>query len=310
MYLIYGESFRLIEEEIQKIIKNETNSVTIDLMDSNIEDVLTEATYVSMFEESKFIIVKNALLFTSNKEKEEDVQKLLNYMENPVPSTTIIFTTYEKIDNRKKVTKAFEKKYKIINVGGLSKMDLIAKGRELIFKNKYKIENETLEYITESCQNNYDLIYNEIQKLFLYYETPSTIRLEDVKEIISKSIVDNNFKFIEAIVNKNLKKALFLLEDLYRLKIDPIVLVRLLAREYRLMYQVKFLMSKGYYKKDIGKRLKMQEWQIDKLSKNSSDFYEEDLKNFIKKIADLDYKIVSGNDDKFLIFKSFLLETF
>ena len=217
---------------------------------------------------------------------------------------------YEKIDNRKKVTKAFEKKYKIINVGGLSKMDLIAKGRELIFKNKYKIENETLEYITESCQNNYDLIYNEIQKLFLYYETPSTIRLEDVKEIISKSIVDNNFKFIEAIVNKNLKKALFLLEDLYRLKIDPIVLVRLLAREYRLMYQVKFLMSKGYYKKDIGKRLKMQEWQIDKLSKNSSDFYEEDLKNFIKKIADLDYKIVRGNDDKFLIFKRFLLETF
>lgn len=112
MYLIYGESFRLIEEEIQKIIKNETNSVTIDLMDSNIEDVLTEATYVSMFEESKFIIVKNALLFTSNKEKEEDVQKLLNYMENPVPSTTIIFTTYEKIDNRKKVTKAFEKNIK------------------------------------------------------------------------------------------------------------------------------------------------------------------------------------------------------
>ena len=196
MYLIYGESFRLIEEEIQKIIKNETNSVTIDLMDSNIEDVLTEATYVSMFEEFKFIIVKNALLFTSSKEKEEDVQKILNYMENPVPSTTIIFTTYEKIDNRKKVTKAFEKKYKIINVGGLSKMDLIAKGRELIFKNKYKIENETLEYITESCQNNYDLIYNEIQKLFLYYETPSTIRLEDVKEIISKSIVDNNFKFV------------------------------------------------------------------------------------------------------------------
>ncbi len=69
-------------------------------------------------------------------------------------------------------------------------------------------------------------------------------------------------------------------------------------------------MSQGYYKKDIGKQLKMQEWQIDKLSRNSSIFYEEDLKSFIEKIAELDYKIVSGNDDKFLIFKTFLLETF
>ena len=162
----------------------------------------------------------------------------------------------------------------------------------------------------ESSQNNYDLIYNEIQKLFLYYEKTSTILLKDVKEIISKSIEDNNFKFIEAVVNKNLRKALYILEDLYKLKIDPIVLVRLLAREYRLMYQVKFLMSQGYYKKDIGKQLKMQEWQIDKLSRNSSIFYEEDLKSFIEKIAELDYKIVSGNDDKFLIFKTFLLETF
>ncbi len=310
MYLIYGESYRLIEEEIQKIIKNETNLVTLDLQDSSLDDILTEATYVSMFEESKIIIVKNALFFTSNKDKEEDMQKLLNYMENPIATTTLIFTTYEKIDNRKKVTKMFEKKYKIITVGNLSKIDLTNKVRDYIFKNKYKIENETLEYLIESCQNNYDLIYNEIQKLFLYYEKTSTILLKDVKEIISKSIEDNNFKFIEAVVNKNLRKALYILEDLYKLKIDPIVLVRLLAREYRLMYQVKFLMSQGYYKKDIGKQLKMQEWQIDKLSRNSSIFYEEDLKSFIEKIAELDYKIVSGNDDKFLIFKTFLLETF
>ena len=143
MYLIYGESYRLIEEEIQKIIKNETNLVTLDLQESCLDDILTEATYVSMFEESKIIIVKNALFFTSNKDKEEDMQKLLNYMENPIATTTLIFTTYEKIDNRKKVTKMFEKKYKIITVGNLSKIDLTNKVRDYLFKNKYKRENET-----------------------------------------------------------------------------------------------------------------------------------------------------------------------
>ncbi len=129
MYLIYGESYRLIEEEIQKIIKNETNLVTLDLQESCLDDILTEATYVSMFEESKIIIVKNALFFTSNKDKEEDMQKLLNYMENPIATTTLIFTTYEKIDNRKKVTKMFEKKYKIINVQDWVKNDDLLEGK-------------------------------------------------------------------------------------------------------------------------------------------------------------------------------------
>lgn len=310
MYLIYSESFRLMSEEISKIIKNETTIITYDLNEISLEEVLLEATYVSMFNEKKIIIVKNASFFTAQKEKEENLEKLLAYMEKPISLTTLIFTTYEKIDMRKKITKTFNEKFKIITLENLTKNDLLTKTRDLLFKHKFKIETDALDYIIEVCQNNYDLIYNEIQKLFLYYEKPSTILLKDVKEIISKSIQDNNFKFIEAVVNKNLRKAVLLLDDLYKLKIEPLVLIRLLAREYRLMYQVKFLMSQGYYKKEIGKQLKMQEWQIDKLSRNSSSYYEEDLKNFIQKIAELDYKIVSGNDDKFLIFKTFLLETF
>lgn len=308
MYLIYGESYRLIEEEIAKIKKEETNIVVMDLSESSMEDVIREATYVSMFQENKILIVRNAFIFTSAKTKEEDLELLLKYIENPISLTTIIFTTYEKVDARKKIYKEFTKKYKVISVGNLSVNDLIAKVRDVCFKNKFKIDNETIQYILNCCGNNYDLIYNELQKIFLYYQEPQKIELEDAKEIVSKILVDNNFKFVEAVVNKNSRLALKLLEDLYTLKVDPIALIMLLAREYRLMFSVTTLMSNGLQKNDICKNLGLQDWQIEKIRKEAAGYYVDDLKNYLKRLSEIDYKIKSGEKDKFIELKTFLLE--
>lgn len=306
MYLIYGESFRLIEEEIDKIVKDNKNIITMDLLEVTVEDVITEATYISMFQEQKVIIVKNALFFTSSKAKEENIEMLLNYMKNPVSITTIIFTTYEKIDTRKKITKEFKEKYKIISVNNISDDELTNKIRNFIKSKSYIIDSETIRYIINSCENNYDLIYNELEKIFLYYNEPQTIKLDDIKLFISRPVQDNNFKFIEAVVEKNMKKALAILEDLYALKVDPIALLMLLAREYRLMYSTRLLMSNGYRKIEISKQLGLQEWQVEKYIKISSKYYVDDLMTFIKELAEIDAKIKSGNMDKNLALKSFL----
>ena len=307
MYLIYGESFRLIEEEIEKIIKTETNVITMDLAVCSMEDVLTEAMYVSLFQEKKFIIVKNALLFTSVKASEEEVKLLLDYLAHPVSLTTILFTTYEKIDARKKITKEFSEKYKVIAVGHLSASDLLNKIREYVFFNEYKMDTETMQYIISCCGNCYDLIYNEIHKLFLYFMVPQKIELKDVKKIVSRSIQDNHFKFVEFVISKDIKSALSVLEDLYLLKTDPIQLLILLAREYRLMYSTKVLSSLGYPKNSVSKQLGLQDWQTEKLLKSSALYYKEDIGNCIKKLASIDMKIKKGEGDRFLEIKTFML---
>ena len=308
MYLIYGESFRLIDEEIKKIIKEETNVVMLDLALVSLDDVLMEATYVSMFEEKKILIVKNADFFGSGKESEENIEKLLQYMDNPISLTTIIFTFYDKIDLRKKVTKIFKDKYKIISVSNITFDDLIIKIRNYVKNNGFKISTETIQFIMNCCQNNFDLIYNELNKLFLYYLEPQEILLDDAKKIVSRSLMDNNFKFVEAVIEKNMVKATKILEDLYAIKVDPIALLMLLVREYRLMYSVNILMSEGYRTNAVAKELGLQAWQVDKILKNASKYYNDDLALYLKKLSVLDFEIKSGKADKFLALKTFLLE--
>lgn len=307
MYLIYGESFRLINEEINKIIKNEKNIITYDLNVSTLEDVINEANYVSLFLEKKILIVKNALFFTAEKKDSQDTDLLIKYMENKNPNTTIIFTTYEKVDARKKVYKEFQKTNKVICVNNININDLYTKVRDIFFKNKYKVSNEVLTYLVNSCNSNYDLIYNECQKIFLYYQNPTNINLEDVFLITSKTTIDNNFKFVDLVINKDLKNIDKVLEDLYSLKVDPINLLVLLTREYRLMLSTIILRQNSYKDGEISKILSLQDWQLKKIVKNSTNYREEDLKTYLKELANIDYEIKSGKKDRFMELKKFLL---
>lgn len=308
MYLIYGESFRLIEFEINKIVGESQNIISVDLSSSSLMDVLTEATYVSMFQEKKYIIAKNASFFSNGKISDSDTEQLIKYMDNPSTLSVIIFTCYENIDARKKITKIFKEKKKIISVYNLPYDEIYQKSLELVKKNKYQISKENLQIILNACHNNYDLIYNELHKIFLYYSNPQEIQREDIINIISHSMEENNFKFIEAVVSKNMEKSLQILNDLYAIKVDSISLLILLAREYRLIYSALHLKSNGYRNLQIGKELGLQEWQVDKLLRESSNFYLDELKENISQLAFLDYQIKSGKMDKFTALKMFLLQ--
>ena len=101
IYLITGESYLLINEKINEIVKDSKNVSVFDLGCNTLDDVIIEAGYYSMFDEEKFIIVKNANFFNSAKLKESDEKSLLKLLENPNNKTTIIFVCMEKVDSQK-----------------------------------------------------------------------------------------------------------------------------------------------------------------------------------------------------------------
>lgn len=310
VYLIETTSRVLLEKQIDKILGSSENKIIYNAELYTIDDILEEASYVSMFGEMKYLIVKNAIFFGKNKLKEEEEKKLLTYLENPYPLCTLIFTTYEPTDSRKKITKTIKEKFEYLNIPTLKGLELYNQVVSLLVEKKYLAEKDTINYMINACLGNYDLIYNEINKIDLFYQTPTKIKLENVKNIISKTIVDNNFKFVDAVIERDLKKAIQYLEDLTILKIEPLSLINLLAREYRNMLVIKTLEEERYSKKEIAKELQLQDWQIDKTSKNSMNYHKDDLKDYLVRLEKLDFQIKSGLIDKLVGLKLFLLDLY
>ena len=306
IYLIAAESYRLIMQEINKIVKNNAY-ILMNLKKVTLNDLLKEASYFNIGESKKIIVVTNAYLFGSTKVNEKDNELLINYLNNPCPTTDIIFTTLEGIDLRKKATKIVKEKYHLLNILPKTWREKEDEIQKYVQENKFTIDRESINHIISNT-SSLDEIYNELDKIFLFYNKPSLIKINDVKNIVGSIIDNNNFHFVGAVIDKDLKKALKLWQNLKVYKVEPLTLIVLLAREYRNMFYLREYQSQNLTIREIGKRMNLQEWQVNKLYNNSLRYTEKEILDAIHNLANLDIGIKTGKMDKDVALMTFLVE--
>ena len=298
-YLIVSESFNLIQEEINKIVEDNT-LINFDLNNMSINDLIYEATSITLDNQPKYILIKNSNIFSS---KYEDVDKLINLLNN---TTSIIIFTSNSIDLRLKLTKYFKENKTIINLK-VDYKNIYNLVNEYVKNNKYTIDYDTTKYLVSLYGLNLDIIIQELKKMFLYFNTSKNIIYKDALEIISTPLNNNIYKFLDAVLEKDLSKSLSLLEDLIVYKIDESMIIILLAREYRMILNILILQLKKESKSNIMKTLKLLDWQLDKLYNKSILYSINDIKNYLHELSIIDFKIKSGQIDKNIAIKTYLI---
>ncbi len=319
IYLISSNSFHLMEEELKKILKDNPYT-SFDLNAVELDDVLEEASYFSLFDDKKYMVVKNAQIFgaSKRKSKEEDSsdeekvskkdERLLQYLNEPNENTVLIFTINGKADTKKKICKTIKDRYKFIQLDDLKPKEIYSRVEKALKEDGYKIDSNTGYYIVNNALNNYDLAINEVEKIKLYYGKGCTVKYEDVVNIVSKNIEDNNFKFIDTVISRDIKEAFKMYDDLMIQKVEPIMLMSMLAKEVRNMLLVKKMMSTKN-KKDMMEVLGLKfDFQIDKLISNSYSFKEKQLEGYLVLLSDLDYKIKRGKISNKLALEMFIMD--
>ncbi len=305
IHLITSTSNYLLKKEINNIFKK-NKYITLDLSENSV-DILTEECGYSFFsEENKYIVVKNCTLFDSKKKNEIEENKIINFFNSNINGVNIIFLS-QSIDSRKKTVKIIKEKYNLINLT-IDYKNIYEYINQKIKEEKYEFDYKLSSYLVNLYALNLDLIINELNKLFLYFDDNKKIDFEKAKEIISKPLDDNSFHFTNAVINKDINNIYKLLGDLKIYKVEPTMLIILLAREFRNAYEVKKLYNNKKGMSEIMKILKMQEWQINKIYQSSLLYNENELLKHIKHLAILDAKIKKGQIDKSLALTQFVLE--
>ena len=307
IYLISNESYRLINKEIKKITKDNKYE-TFNLNKSSIKEVLEEASYFSLDDNKKYLVVTNADIFGSDKLDDSITDSLIKYFNNPNENTVIIFTTQKPVDSRKKIVKELKSKYKVISTPKMDKKTINSLLTNYVKENDFTIDWETVNYIINNSYNNLDIMFNEIDKIMLYYNFPCRIKYQDVVSIVGAELDNNNFHFVEAVVSKKLDVALKTLNSLKVYKVDATVLTILLAREYRLMYYVKKMYQNKSSLSDICEYLNLADWQVNKLYNNGVHYSEIELLKNLVDLCNIDMNIKKGLWDKDTALYGFLLD--
>ncbi len=308
IFLIYGNEDYLIKKNLDDIlskINSDDNISRYNLDIDSIETVLIDASTVSMFDDKKVIVCDNANIFTSEGKLEND-ENFIRYIENSFKDVYLIFIVRnEKLDERKKIVKAIKKVSTIIKCNKIENYDLNNYVYEYIKENGYKIDRKNIEIILKRSLYNLSIITNELNKLFIYKGEDKNITYEDIDKVISSNINDNIFDLTNMVVNGEKEKLISVYNNLKKLGEDPIKLIVTLSNQYRLLLEVKLMVSNGYKDDEIVSKLKEHPYRI-KLAKNSLVSIEDASKK-LEQLADLNYNIVTGKVDSDFGFEMFLL---
>ncbi len=306
-YLIYGNDYGLIKREIDKLTNEASDVVKYDLSTDKIDELLDDASCMSLFGDKKVLVGENALfLTTTTTNVNHNLDYLSNYLNDDNHENIVVLSVLtDKLDERKKIVKLLKEKSKVIYKELIDNKDL---PRFVIneFNNEgYKIDYKTANYFVNYVGKNVDILLSEINKMIIFKDNDKNITTHDINEISSKAINDNVFDLSDAIMKKDFKRMYDCYNDLIILKEEPIKIIAMLGNQFNLVYQCKLLSSKGLSEKEIATSLSVHPYRV-KLA-IETDYIISELKDILIKLHNLDFEIKSGKVDKNVGFDNFLL---
>ncbi len=214
IYFLEGDEPFFIDQISDYIEKNAIeehekgfNQIVLYGKDSTIGLIINNARKFPMMAERQVVIVKEAQSI-SDFGKEEAQKLLLSYVQNPLPSTILVFAhKYKKLDGRLAITKELDKKAVFVRSEKVTEYKLNAWIDEYIKELGHSIEPKAAQLLADSIGNNLEVLTNEVGKMLINFQGPTKITAEHISRFIGINKDYNNFEFMKAIGFRNVNKA-------------------------------------------------------------------------------------------------------
>jgi len=277
-YLIYGEEDFLITTYRKKLIN------ALDVADDTMNfarysgkgispgEIIDLAETLPFFKDRRVILIEDSGFF------KEACDELAEYLKNVCESTCIIFVE-RSVDKRTRMYQAV-KKYGCLAELKPYDADTLAKWiAGTLGKHGKKVRTSTVQYLISKSGTDMNLLAMEIRKLCDYTGDRDVIEDKDIDDICTVSLEDRIFEMTEAITEGNVKKALERYYELLSLRVAPIKIIALIAREFNLLLQAKELMHVARDQKALAARMGTAPWiagkYMNRCRRLSSDYLRE-----------------------------------
>lgn len=244
VYIFVGEEIAIEKIYINKLAQ--INDMQIEYVDSYTQ-IKNRLKSTNLFNETKLYVVIDDNEFT----KAELIWGQLDYLESP----NIIVFKYNTLDKRSKFYKHYENK--IVEFNKLSD-DVLTH----YIQKEIPLNNENCKKLINICNNNYNQILLEIDKI----KNVDNARLTDYNDIFEyldncgafhKEISDITFEFVDKVLKRKIKSVFELQKQLHQIDESNIKLLSLLYTGFKTVLLIQSCKSN-----DICKTTGLQYYQV------------------------------------------------
>ena len=311
--------FEWLKKDILKKIgydPSDLNYSYFDMKEASYAEVELDLVSLPFFADEKIVILDHLLDLTTAKKRyltDEDLKQFENYLENPSESTHLLIFAEGKLDSKRRLVKLLKRDSQIIEATTPKEQDL-----KRYFSSQ--AQELGLQFVGDSLdqlllKSGYD--FGESQKnlaLLQAYKEDGQITLEEIEEVVPKSLQDNIFDLTQMILKCQIDQARNLVKDLRLQGEDEIKLIAILLSQFRMYSQIKIFSEEGQSESQIVASLsdlsgrKVNPYQVKFALRDSRRLSLSFLKQAMMTFIEADYAIKSGTYEKDYLFDLALLK--
>lgn len=175
--------------------------------DVTIRDVLSLAKGFPMMGDKQLVIVKESQDMKEWK-KAEELAPLEAYLQNPTPSTILVFTYKNKtLDKRTKLYKAIDKHGLVFDSVKIRDYKLAEWIEKYVVQRGFKIQHSAAQLLADYLGTDLSKVVNAINKLAIILPAGSQITAQHIEDNIGISKDYNVFELIKALNQKDVLKS-------------------------------------------------------------------------------------------------------
>ena len=174
--------------------------------DANWSDVVNACMRYPMFAEKQVVLLKEA-------QQMKDLEKLENYIKNPLASTIFIISHKEKTINKTtKLGKFIKKECELFTSEKIRDYKLVEWVADYLKSQNFTMSSKAIQLLTEHLGSDLSRIVNELEKLTLNLGDRKNINEDDIEKFVGISKEYNAFELQDALAKKDLVKALKIIQ--------------------------------------------------------------------------------------------------
>lgn len=213
VYWLEGEEPFFIDEVIafaEHNILNETeaqfNLTVFYGKDADWANVINACMGYPMFGDRKVVLLKEA-------QQMKDIERLENYISKPLASTIFVVSYKDKkLDARTKFSKSVKQHGELLSTKKIYENQLPEWTQQLIESLGLSINHTALLLLVDHIGNDLSRLKNEVEKISINLNKRKTITEDDIENYVGISKEFNVFELQDAISQKNLPKAIRIIQ--------------------------------------------------------------------------------------------------
>jgi DNA polymerase III, delta subunit len=316
LYYFYGEeeylknkAVNLVSERLGEKINRGLNFEVFAGSSTPIATLLDHARTIPFLGGRKIILVKEA-----EKIPAEEQKRLFLYLESPGKKTTLILTS-SAVNFRGNAFKPLLKSFaKYAGYGLVLELNHPFQN-EIPDWIKYMAQNfgksmgsSAVSLLHELIGNNLLDIFHEMEKLALFIGEKKEISKDDVEKMISRLRTESVFELVDHIGNRRQYEALITLSQLLKSGEQPLKLLALIVRQFRMISRASTLVKQGLKSAEITNALKIRGFVWEKLYPQVNKFSEKKLMDCFQQMWEADFALKTRSIPKKLILEKLVME--